>query len=106
MTSKTKLLREKILCEKHNTHIPLGQSIRSARKTMGLKCQFLSKCLDVPFDEWLEYEHNRKPVPANIVIKLLIFGMDFWVRNKQCFENGATLPVGDADTPPRTTHAN
>ena len=63
----------------------MGQILRYSRKGMGLRYEYMAQCMDISPKEWLAYERNKKPIPAHIIIKLVMFGMEFWARNKQCF---------------------
>ena len=90
MPSKSQTRRAEIAKQAYGTVMDMGRILRCSRTACGLNVEYISKCMDATQQDWLEYESNRKPIPAHIIIKLMIFGMDFWARNKQCFENAIT----------------
>ena len=100
MSNKTRRSRAEMAARAYNMTLDMGQTLRHARKAMGVSPAYIAQCVNVSEMEWFEYERNQKPVPMHIVIKLLMFGMDFWARNRQCFENKATLPATCGGTPP------
>ena len=99
MSTKAQKRRAEMAKQAYGTVTDMGLVLRSARLASGLKAGYIAKCMDVSTSEWLEYERNRNPIPGHIIIKLMIFGMDFWARNKSCFENTTTdTQSADADT--------
>ena len=92
--------RAEISKQAYGTTMDMGRAIKCARLASGINTEYISKCIGTPLADWVDYEHNRKPVPGYILIKLMIFGMDFWARNKSCFEETTTdTPSAGADTP-------
>ena len=71
----------------YGTVMDMGHVVRAARLASGLKVDYIAQCMNTTHKEWVWYEQNHAPIPGHIIIRLMIFGMDFWARNKQCFEN-------------------
>lgn len=67
------------------TTLDMGQILRFSRKAMGLSQASIAKFMGVSQIEWITYERNRKLIPANIIMKLIMFGMDFWCNNSKWF---------------------
>ena len=101
-SSKVRKEREDLLSTKYQTITPVGTIIRTTRKCMGLTPAFVAKCLGVSECTLNMYEHNRTPVPTHIIIKLMMFGLDFWCRNAP----DGNLPDCAPNIVPRVTSCN
>ncbi len=60
----------------------LAVAFRSARRATGYSRNSIAASIGVPIDIWIEYERGARPVPYCVLIKLLIFGMDFYLHRK------------------------
>ena len=112
MSSKAKRQRLEMAKQAYGTVMDMGHVLRATRLASGLNVDYIAQCMNTTRKDWMRYEQNLMPIPGHIIIKLMIFGMEFWARNKSCFENATSdTPSRRCDstaaaTPPRTTHAN
>ncbi len=90
MPTKSQRQRAEMAQKAYGTVMDMGRVLRAARIASGLRVEYISQCMNTTAKEWIYYEQNREPIPGHILIKLMIFGMDFWSRNKGCFEDMST----------------
>ena len=86
MPTKSQKRRAEMAQKAYGTVMDMGHVLRASRLACGLNIEYIAQCMNTTRKEWIGYEQNHEPIPGHIIIKLMIFGMDFWVRNKQCFE--------------------
>ncbi len=58
----------------------LAIAFRLARRATGYSRNAIATKMGVPDEIWFQYERGTRPIPHCVLIKLLMFGMDFYLH--------------------------
>lgn len=75
--------RVKDSAQEYNMAVDMGRILKYARRASGFSQLGISKCMEITEHEWQCYERNRRQIPTHIMLKLIMFGMDFWCKNRE-----------------------
>lgn len=96
LTKATKQ-RIKDSAQEYNMAVDMGRILKYARRASGFSQLGIAKCMEITEYEWQCYERNRRQIPTHIILKLIMFGMDFWAQNRERFV--PTAAKADTNTP-------
>lgn len=74
-------------------NISPGRLLYIARKQLGISRTELAGRMNIPIETYSKYEHCKLRIPNTLLIKIMMFGLDFW-GDKMTWEigNGKTAP--------------
>lgn len=59
--------------------LPPHRLLRNARAFMGVSRELLARRMGISYETLEAYERGRRRIPNTILIKLYMFGIDFWI---------------------------
>ncbi len=102
--SQTRQIREKIVRSTYGTTKTVGDMIKQARISLGLSRAYVAYRMGVAEVTWHKYEYDKLVVPSHILIKLFMFGFDFFYPYPLRFTDLETPPVVGEYIPKKTNN--
>ena len=102
--SKSRQIREKIVRSTYGTTKTVGDMIKQARIALGLSRTYVAYRMGVGVGTWHAYEYDKLVVPSHILIKLFMFGFDFFYPYPLRFTDLETPPVVGEYIPKKTNN--
>jgi len=76
-SKKRKLLRQAYMAEQ-NTYAPAYETLRKARMCLGISQERLAERMGISDAIWQKYENGALRIPGSVMLKIFMFGLDFW----------------------------
>lgn len=61
--------------------LPPKKLLKTARSFMGVSRKLLAQRMGITYETLQAYENGNRRIPNSILLKLYMFGIDFWIDN-------------------------
>lgn len=66
-----------------NAYSPACHILRHARQLLGISKARIAARMGVPESMWQKYENGGLRIPESLMLKIYMFGLDFWCEREE-----------------------